>query len=92
LGLAFRIEVDGGVTRETVSRIVQAGAELLVAGNAIFGAGRPEEDARSAAGRWPARPRASERTAFSVELSLSISPGFASKSKKGKHFWSRTTS
>jgi ribulose-phosphate 3-epimerase len=47
LGLAFRIEVDGGVTRETVSRIVQAGAELLVAGNAIFGAGRPEEDARS---------------------------------------------
>ena len=47
LGLAFRIEVDGGVTRETVSRIVQAGAELLVAGNAIFGAGRPEEDARA---------------------------------------------
>jgi ribulose-phosphate 3-epimerase len=47
LGLAFRIEVDGGVTRETVTRIVQAGAELLVAGNAIFGAGRPEEDARA---------------------------------------------
>ena len=47
LGLAFRIEVDGGVTRETVSRIVQAGAELLVAGNAIFGAGRPEEDVRT---------------------------------------------
>jgi ribulose-phosphate 3-epimerase len=47
LGLAFRIEVDGGVARETVARIVQAGAELLVAGNAIFGAGRPEEDARA---------------------------------------------
>ena len=40
-------EEDGGVTRETVSRIVQAGAELLVAGNAIFGAGRPEEDVRT---------------------------------------------
>jgi ribulose-phosphate 3-epimerase len=47
LGLAFRIEVDGGVTCETVARIVQAGAALLVAGNAIFGAGRPEEDARA---------------------------------------------
>jgi ribulose-phosphate 3-epimerase len=47
LGLAIRIEVDGGVARETVARIVQAGAELLVAGNAIFGAGRPEEDARA---------------------------------------------
>jgi ribulose-phosphate 3-epimerase len=47
LGLAFRIEVDGGVTCETVARIVRAGADLLVAGNAIFGAGRPEEDARA---------------------------------------------
>jgi ribulose-phosphate 3-epimerase len=47
LGLAFRIEVDGGVTCETVARIVQAGADLLVAGNAIFGAGRPEENARA---------------------------------------------
>lgn len=47
LGLAFRIEVDGGVAHETVKRIVQAGAELLVAGNAVFGGGRPEEDARA---------------------------------------------
>ena len=47
LGLAFRIEVDGGVAHETVARIVQAGAELLVAGNAVFGAGRPEQDARA---------------------------------------------
>ncbi len=46
LGLAFRIEVDGGVAHDTVTRIVQAGAELLVAGNAVFGAGRPEQDAR----------------------------------------------
>jgi len=47
LGLAFRIEVDGGVAHDTVARIVQAGAELLVAGNAVFGAGRPEQDARA---------------------------------------------
>jgi ribulose-phosphate 3-epimerase len=46
LGLAFKIEVDGGVAHDTVAQIVQAGAELLVAGNAVFGAGRPEHDAR----------------------------------------------
>ena len=45
LGLAFRIEVDGGVAHDTVAQIVQAGAELLVAGNAVFGAGQPERDA-----------------------------------------------
>jgi ribulose-phosphate 3-epimerase len=47
LGLAFKIEVDGGVAHDTVERIVQAGAELLVAGNAVFGAGQPERDART---------------------------------------------
>jgi ribulose-phosphate 3-epimerase len=47
MGLAFRIEVDGGVDHVTVERIVQAGADLLVAGNAVFGAGQPEEDART---------------------------------------------
>jgi ribulose-phosphate 3-epimerase len=46
LGLAFKIEVDGGVAHDTVARVVQAGAELLVAGNAVFGAGQPERDAR----------------------------------------------
>jgi ribulose-phosphate 3-epimerase len=47
LGLAFRIEVDGGVAHETVAEIVQAGAEPLVAGNAVFGGGYPEHEARS---------------------------------------------
>jgi ribulose-phosphate 3-epimerase len=46
LGLAFRIEVDGGVAHDTVPQVVKAGAELLVAGNAVFGAGNPEHDAR----------------------------------------------
>ncbi len=47
LGLAFRIEVDGGVAHDTVAQVVLAGADLLVSGNAVFGAGRAEEDARA---------------------------------------------
>jgi ribulose-phosphate 3-epimerase len=47
LGLQFKIEVDGGVAHDTVSAVVQAGAELLVAGSAVFGAGQPESDARA---------------------------------------------
>jgi ribulose-phosphate 3-epimerase len=47
MGLAFKIEVDGGVAHDTVARVVQAGAELLVAGNAVFGEGDAERDARS---------------------------------------------
>src|SRR5438270_9645468 len=35
-GLSFRIEVDGGVDLTTVGDIVRAGADLLVAGNALF--------------------------------------------------------
>jgi ribulose-phosphate 3-epimerase len=45
-GLAFRIEVDGGVAHDTIPQVVQAGAELLVAGNAVFGSGNPEQNAR----------------------------------------------
>ena len=47
LGLAFKIEVDGGVAHDTVAQVVQAGAELLVAGNAVFGSGQAERDARA---------------------------------------------
>jgi ribulose-phosphate 3-epimerase len=46
LGLSYRIEVDGGVAHDTIALVVEAGAELLVAGSAVFGAGRPEQDAR----------------------------------------------
>jgi ribulose-phosphate 3-epimerase len=44
--LEFRIEVDGGVDLETVSDVVKAGAELLVAGNAVFGHGDIRANAR----------------------------------------------
>jgi ribulose-phosphate 3-epimerase len=47
MGLTFRIEVDGGVAHDTVAQVVQAGAELLVAGNAVFGGGKAEQNARA---------------------------------------------
>ncbi len=47
MGLTFRIEVDGGVAHDTVAQVVQAGADLLVAGNAVFGAGHAERDAHA---------------------------------------------
>lgn len=38
LGLSeLRIEVDGGITAETAPLVVEAGADVLVAGNAVFG-------------------------------------------------------
>jgi ribulose-phosphate 3-epimerase len=40
------IEVDGGVDLQTVGDVIAAGADLLVAGQAIFGAGNPEAAAR----------------------------------------------
>jgi ribulose-phosphate 3-epimerase len=45
-GLNFRIEVDGGVDVDTIPDIVRAGAELLVAGNAVFGHGDAKQNAR----------------------------------------------
>ena len=44
-GLNFRIEVDGGVALDTVAEVVRAGAEILVAGNAVFGSGDPKTNA-----------------------------------------------
>lgn len=37
-GLAVDLEVDGGINRETAQEVVRAGANVLVAGSAIFGA------------------------------------------------------
>jgi len=39
--LNYRIEVDGGIDINTVGDVVRAGAEILVAGNAVFGHGDP---------------------------------------------------
>lgn len=46
-GLAFRIEVDGGIALDTVVDVVRAGGEILVAGNAVFGNGDPRKNAEA---------------------------------------------
>ena len=46
LGLNYRIEVDGGIAHDTVASVVEAGADMLVAGSAIFQPGKTEENAR----------------------------------------------
>src|SRR6266853_3989888 len=43
--LKFCIDVDGGVHHDTIANIVCAGAEILVAGSAIFAHGSPRESA-----------------------------------------------
>ena len=37
------IEIDGGVDLENASKLVDAGADILVAGNTVFGAEKPAE-------------------------------------------------
>jgi ribulose-phosphate 3-epimerase len=52
-GSTAPIEVDGGIDVQTAPRIVAAGADILVAGNAVFGSLDPERairDLRAAAG------------------------------------------
>jgi ribulose-phosphate 3-epimerase len=40
----FRIEIDGGISTDTITGAVRAGVEILVAGNAVFGHGNPREN------------------------------------------------
>ncbi len=46
MGLNFRIEVDGGIAHDTVASVVEAGADMLVAGSAVFSKGKTEQNAR----------------------------------------------
>ena len=46
-GLNVQIEVDGGIDRHNVADVVRSGARLIVAGTAVFGGGRAEEDTRA---------------------------------------------
>ena len=36
-GARFKIEVDGGINTDTIKSVAAAGADILVAGNAVFG-------------------------------------------------------
>jgi ribulose-phosphate 3-epimerase len=40
-GLETRIEIDGGIDADNIARIVEAGAQIVVAGSAVFGGGQP---------------------------------------------------
>ena len=40
-GLETRIEIDGGIDAGNIAEIVEAGAEIIVAGSAVYGKGNP---------------------------------------------------
>jgi ribulose-phosphate 3-epimerase len=44
--LNVRIEIDGGIDLENIAEVVGAGAEIIVAGSAIFGTADPQEAVR----------------------------------------------
>ena len=46
LGLGLRVSVAGGIKQSTVQSVVQAGANIIVVGAAIYGAPSPAEAAR----------------------------------------------
>ena len=45
-GFSTRIEVDGGIDAKNIKKIVESGAEIIVAGSAVFGKEDPAEAAR----------------------------------------------
>jgi ribulose-phosphate 3-epimerase len=53
-GLSVELEIDGGINRETAPRAAAAGADILVAGSAIFHADDPATAARQIReAAWP---------------------------------------
>ena len=40
-GLDLWLQIDGGVSMETIERCAEAGADMFVAGSAVFGADDP---------------------------------------------------
>lgn len=45
-GLNVRIEIDGGIDAKNIAEVCEAGAEIIVAGSAVYGGGRPTEAVR----------------------------------------------
>lgn len=45
-GLPTRIEIDGGIDASNIGEIVAAGADIIVAGSAVFGKGNPTQSVR----------------------------------------------
>jgi ribulose-phosphate 3-epimerase len=53
-GLSVELEIDGGINRETAPRAAAAGADILVAGSAVFHADDPAAAARQIRdAAWP---------------------------------------
>jgi ribulose-phosphate 3-epimerase len=53
--LNVRIEIDGGIDRNNIESVVAAGAEIIVAGSAIFGTSDAEaavKELRNATVQW----------------------------------------
>lgn len=46
-GSAAKIEIDGGVTDQNAKQLIEAGADVLVAGSFVFGASNPAETIRN---------------------------------------------
>jgi ribulose-phosphate 3-epimerase len=42
-GAKTLIEIDGGVSLENASKLIEAGADVLVAGNTVFASANPSE-------------------------------------------------
>jgi ribulose-phosphate 3-epimerase len=54
-GLPVRIEIDGGIDLNNIQQVVEAGAEIIVAGSAVFGAkdpGQAVRELREATVQW----------------------------------------
>src|SRR6266849_4538310 len=53
--LPTRIEIDGGIDSDNIAAVVDAGAEIIVSGSAIFGTADPEaavRELREATVQW----------------------------------------
>lgn len=61
LGLQVGIEIDGGISPKTIARVAEAGANIFVAGSAVYGASDYKEVLREmrdlAKGGWAKRGR-----------------------------------
>ena len=56
-GVGVALQVDGGITEETIVRAAEAGANVFVAGSAVYGAADP-----AAAIEWLQDNRSSPRS------------------------------
>jgi ribulose-phosphate 3-epimerase len=52
-GLSTKIEVDGGINKETAGQLISAGADILVAGTSVFGKKNRRQAIRSLRGSRP---------------------------------------